>query len=114
MEKVTSILTYTRPHLDQPDVRYDGNEIHYKYLRDISFYNISGDKAWLLIVKNYADLLINRDLRVRDPGDSIAVKTVLWWILVGVRKVITNNSINCNSLLNSTLESLNENVKHFY
>ena len=45
MEKVTSTLTYTRPDLDQPDVRYDGNEIHYKYLRDISFYNISGDKA---------------------------------------------------------------------
>ena len=62
---------------------------------------------------NYADLLIHRDFRVGDPGDAIAVKIVLGWMLVNGNKAITNNSISCNSLLNITLESLNENVKQF-
>ena len=35
-------------------------------------------------------------------------------MLVGGSKVITKNSISCNSLLNTTLESLNENVKRFW
>ena len=34
--------------------------------------------------------------------------------MVGGIKVITNNSIGCNSLLNNTLESLNENLKQFW
>ena len=34
-------------------------------------------------------------------------------MLVGGSKVITNNSIKCNSFLNTALKSLNENVKQF-
>ena len=35
-------------------------------------------------------------------------------MLVGGSKAITNNSISCISLLNTTFESLNENVKQFW
>ena len=35
-------------------------------------------------------------------------------MLVGGSKVITNNSIKCNSFLNTALKSLNENVKQFW
>ena len=35
-------------------------------------------------------------------------------MLVGGSKLITKNSISCNSLLNTTLESLNQNVKQFW
>ena len=34
-------------------------------------------------------------------------------MLVGGSKLITKNSISCNSLLNTTLEFLNQNVKQF-
>ena len=107
MEIVTSILNvYTASHLDVPTVKYDGNEIknQYHHLGDISFYDINGDNVGLLIVTNYAC----------GPGDPIAVKTALGWMLVGRSKVITKNSISCISLLNTTLESLNENVKQFW
>ena len=35
-------------------------------------------------------------------------------MLVGGSKLITKNSISCNSLLNTTLESSNQNVKQFW
>ena len=35
-------------------------------------------------------------------------------MLVGGSKVITNNSIKCNSFLNTALKSLNENIKQFW
>ena len=80
----------------------------------IPFCDINDDKVGLLIGTNFADSLIHGDFQVGDPGDPTALKTVLGWMLVGGDKVITNNSISCNSLLNTTLESLNENVKQFW
>ena len=97
-------------------VKYNANEIknRYQHLRDIPFYDINDNNVGLLIGTNYADLLIHRDFRVRDPGDPTAVKTVLGWVLVRGRKLITKNSISCNSLLNTTLYSLNQIVKQIW
>ena len=115
-----NINSYTVSHLDVPTVKYDGKEIknQYQHLRDIPFCNRNNDNVGLLIRTNYADLLIHKDFQVGDPGDPIAVKTwmdgwILGWMLVGGSKLITKNSISCNSLLNTTLESLNQNVKKF-
>ena len=98
-----------------PTVKYDSSEIknQYQHLRDIPFCNKNDDNAGLLIGTNYADLLIPRDFGVGNPGDPIAIKTVLGWMLVGGSKLITKNSISCNSLLNTKLESLNQNAKQF-
>ena len=94
----------------------ESNEIknQYQHLRNIPFCDINGDNVRLLIGTNYADLLIHQDFRVGYPRDPIAVKTVFVWMFVGGSKVMTKNSISCNSLLNTTLESLNENVKQFW
>ena len=94
------------------NLKYDDNEIknQYQHLRDIFFCNINDDNVGLLIDTNYADLVINRDFGVRDPGDSVPVKSVLRWMLVGGSKSITSNTISCNSLLNTKLEILNQNV----
>ena len=111
-----NINAYTASHLDLPTVKYDAKEIknQYQHLRDIPFSGINDDNVGLLIGTNYADLLIHRDFRAGDPRDPIAVKTVLGWMLVGRSKLITRSSISCNSLLNATLESLNQNVKQFW
>ena len=111
-----NINAYTASHLDVPTVKYDANEIknQYQHLRDIPFCDINDNIVGLLIGTNYADLLIHRDFQVGDPGDSIPVKTVLGWMFVGGGKLITKNSISCNSLLNTTPESLNQNVKQFW
>ena len=106
----------TASHLDVPTVKYDGNEIknQYQHLRDIPFCDINDDNVGLLTGTNDADSLIQREFRVGDQGDPIAVKTALGWVLVGGSKPIIKNSISCNSLLNTTLESLNQNVKQFW
>ena len=111
-----NINAYTAFHLDVTTVKHDANEIknQYQHLKDILFCDINDGNIGLLIGINYSDLLIHRDFRVGDPGDPIAVKTVLGWMLVGGSKLITKNSISCNSLLNTTLESLNQNVKQFW
>ena len=111
-----NINAYTASHLDLPTVKYDTNEIknQHQHLRNIPLYDINGDNVGLLIGTNYADLLIHRYFRVSDPGDPIAVKTVLGWMLVGGSKVIIKNSISCSYLLNTKLESLNKNVKKFW
>ena len=87
-----NINAYTASHLDVPTVKYDANEIknQYQHLRDIPFCDINDNIVGLLIGTNYADLLIHRDFRVGDPGDPIAVKTVLGWMLVGGSKLITS------------------------
>ena len=107
---------YAASDLDIPTVKYDANKIknQYQHLRDIPFCDINDNIVGLLIGTNYADLLIHMDFQVGDPGDSIPVKTVLGWMLVGGGKLITKNSISCNSLLNTTPESLNQNVKQFW
>ena len=91
-----NINAYTASHPDVHTVKYDVNEIknQYQHLRDIPSYDINDDNVGLLIGANYADLLIHRDFRVGDPGDPIAVKTVLGWMLVGGSKLITKNSIS--------------------
>ena len=110
-----NINANTASDLDVPTVKYDANEIknQHQHLRDIPFCDINGDNVGLLIGTNYADLLIHRYFRA-GPRDPIAVKTVFGWMLVGGSKAISNNSISCNSLLNTTLESINENVKQFW
>ena len=110
------INVYAVSHLDVPTVKYDASKVknQYHHLRDIAFCDVNGDKVGLLISTNYTYLLIHRDFRVGDPGDPIAVKSVLGWMLVGGSKVMTNNSISCNSLLNTTLKSLNENLKQIW
>ena len=87
-----NINAYTASHLDVPTVKYDANKINnqYQHLRDIPFCDINDDNVGLLLIgTNYADLLIHREFRVGDPGDPIAVKTVLGWMLVGGSKLIT-------------------------
>ena len=62
----------------------------------------------------YADLFTHQNYQVGCSGDEIAVKTVLGRMLVGGSRVITNNSVSCNSLFNTTFENLNEHVKQFW
>ena len=111
-----NINAYTASHLDVPTVKYNANEIknQYQHLRDIPFCDISDDNVGLLIGTNYAELRIHRDFRVGDLGDPIAVKTLVGWMLVGGSKFITKNSISYNSLLYTTRESLNQNMKKFW
>ena len=91
-KNVNKISKITTSHLDVPTVNCDANKIknQYQHLRYIPFCDINDDDVGLSIGTNYADLLVHRDFRFGDPGDPIAVKTVLGWMLVGGIKLITS------------------------
>ena len=110
-----NINANTASHLDVNTIKFDDNEIknQYQHLRDIPFCDINCDNVGLLIATHYSGLLIHQDVGIGDPGYPMLYKLCLDGCWLAEAKLYQTNSISCNSLLHTRLESLNENVEQF-
>ena len=67
----------------------------------------------ILIGTNQADLLFHREYHIGQDGEPVAVKTSLWWLIVGVTKFNKLN-MNCSFVNSNDKDVLNENIKKFW
>ena len=69
----------------------------YEHLHDISLPKPNKGDITVLIGSNHPELLLHREFKIGKPGDPVAVKTKLGWMLMGGRRQLGNRS-QCNYL----------------
>ena len=63
-----------------------------------------------MIGSDHPELLLHQELKIGKPGDPVAVKTELGWILMGEKRQLVNRS-RCNYL---SEDNISENLEKFW
>lgn len=82
---------------------------NYKHLHDISFPTLYQSDVTVLIGADHPELHLHQEFKTGNPGDPVAVKTKLGWMLMGGKR--KENNINCNHL---SKNSISENLERFW
>ena len=69
----------------------------YEHLHDISFPKLNQNDVTILIGLNHPELLLHQEFKTGKPGDSVAAKTKLGWMLMGGKQQLVNRA-QCNYL----------------
>ena len=82
----------------------------YEHLHDISLPKPNKSNITVLIGSDHPELLLHQEFKKEKPGDPVAVKTKLGWMLMGGKRQLGNRS-QCNYL---SEDNISESLERFW
>ena len=82
----------------------------YEHLHDISLPKPNKSNITVLIGSDHPELLLHQEFKKAKPGDPVAVKTKLGWMLMGGKRQLGNRS-QCNYL---SEDNISESLERFW
>ena len=95
--------------------KIDKTEIKEKWphLKDVKLHLSNTRDISILISTDMPTLHIDQEIRKGKPNESVAIKTILDWVLMGGKSEIYHNCVTSNKLNLENLDTLSESVERF-